>query len=77
MYINGLVNADIIFRKVPGTIVKLVKFPYNRGHSDADKFLDTNVDYYELENDRILCRNITGSLMISWGTKENFKRVFE
>lgn len=76
-YLYGLVEADVIFRMVPGTIIKLVKFPDNRDRGDADKFLDTNVDYIELENDRILCKNITGSLMICWGTGESFKRVFD
>lgn len=76
-YVYGLVEADVIFRKVPGTIVKLVKFPDNDNRDDADKFLDTNLAYTELENNRILCKNITGSLMISWGTGETFRRVFE
>jgi len=72
-YVVGLVDADVIFRKVPSTIVKLVKFPFVAGYGDADKFLDTNVEFEELDGDRILCRNISGSLMISWGTGETFR----
>jgi hypothetical protein len=73
LYVNGLVNADVVFRKVPGTLIKLVHFPYDRGVGDDDKFLDTNIQYQELDGDRVLCRNITGSLVISWGTGEKYK----
>jgi hypothetical protein len=77
-YVTGLRDADVIFRKVPGTIVKPVHFPCgSSGHGDADKFLDTNIEYEELDNNRILCRNISGSLMISWGTGETYKLVGE
>jgi hypothetical protein len=69
-YLIGLVDAEVIFRKVPGTKVNLVNIPYVDRHSDADKFLDTNVAYTELAGDRILCSHITGALMIAWGTGE-------
>ncbi len=74
-YLTGLVNADVIFRKTPGTQVKLVNIPYVDRHGDADKFLDTNVAYAELAGDRILCSQITGALMIAWGTGETYPLV--
>ena len=76
-YETGLKDADVIFRKVPDTLVKLVTFPRGNGYGDADKFLDTNTGYEELDGGRILCRNLTGSLMISWGTGETFKPACE
>jgi hypothetical protein len=77
MYVTGLIDADVIFRKVPGTKVRLVHIPYTREHHDFDKFIDTNVPLEELPGDRILVRGITGSLMIAWGDGESYKKVYE
>jgi hypothetical protein len=76
MYLKGLIDADVVFYKVPGTQVKLVQFPYTGKHHDSDKFLDTNVSYEELDDERILAHNVTGSLMIAWGENEPYKKVY-
>jgi hypothetical protein len=76
MYVTGLIEGDVIFRKVPGTTARLVAYPFSREHHDHDKFLDTNVPFEELPDNRLLVRGISCSLMIAWGENEYYKRVY-
>jgi hypothetical protein len=75
IYLTGLIDADVVFYKAPGTQVKLVQFPYTGEHHDLDKFFDTNVSYEELD-ERLLVHQVTGSLMIAWGENEPYKKVY-
>lgn len=71
IHITGLDHADVIFHKVPGTMINVVDLSCldENADMDADKVLETNMEYQELEGDRILCPGLSGTLMLSWGTE--------
>jgi hypothetical protein len=76
MYLTGLIDAEVVFRKAPGGQPRLVQFPSGCGHGDSDKFLETNTTYEELSGDRLLVRGVSGSLMIAWGEYEPYRKVY-